>query len=169
MRKRFVTAIVAASVLALPVADAAARCLTAKERTAVRVRTLQTDLMVAALSCRAVPGRDFTGHYNAFVQRHGDRLVSHSRVLQRYFSDRYGANSRKQLDAFITALANDASRRSMSSPTFCDESVQLFQEVMNLEKRDLETWSDRHSAVLPVALESCGVEEQGSRRTKVVR
>lgn len=169
MRKRFMTAIVAASVFALPVADATARCLTAKERTAVRVRSLQTDLMVAALSCRAVPGRDFTGSYNAFIQRHGDRLVSHSRVLQAYFNDRYGANSRKQLDAFITALANDASRRSMNSPTFCDESVQLFQDVMSLEKRDLETWSDRHNAVLPVPLESCGAEEQGSRRAKVVR
>jgi hypothetical protein len=169
MRKRFVTTFLAASLFALPVADAAARCLNAKERTAVRVRTLQTDLMVAALSCRAVPGRDFTGHYNAFVQRHGDRLISHSRVLQDYFSARYGANSRKQLDAFITAMANDASRRSMNSPTFCDESVSLFQEVMRLEKRELETWSDRHNAVLPVTLESCGAEEQGSSRAKVVR
>jgi hypothetical protein len=149
---------------AAPVAEAATRCATAKERTAMRVRVMQTELMVAALSCRAVPGRDFTGQYNAFVQRHGDRLVTHGRVLTSYFQTRYGEGYRKKLDAFITALANDASRRSMNSATFCDESVQLFQEVGNVDRNGLETWSERRAAGHPVPIETCGAEEREAKR-----
>lgn len=167
--KRILTACIAASLIATPIADAAARCVNAKERTAVRVRVMQTELMVAALSCRAVPGRDFTGQYNTFVKRHGDRLVNHGQVLQAYFKSRYGADSRKQLDAFITALANDASRRSMNSATFCDESVELFQEVMSLDRNGLESWTDRRASGHPVPFESCGVEEKGTKTTTVVR
>jgi len=164
--KRLLSACLAASLIASPVAEAAARCANSQERTAMRVRAMQTELMVAALSCRAVPGRDFTGQYNTFVQRHGERLVSHGKVLQSYFQSRYGEQSRKKLDAFITALANDASRRSMNSATFCDESVQLFQEVMNIDRNGLETWSERRMAAHPVPLESCGAAE-GQKKTAV--
>jgi hypothetical protein len=165
--KRVITACLAASLAATPIADAFARCVSTKERTAMRVRVMQTELMVAALSCRAVPGRDFTGHYNTFIKSHGERLVGHGKVLQSYFKSRYGADSRRQLDAFITALANDASRRSMNSTTFCDESVQLFQEVANLDRNNLESWSDRRAAPHAVPFESCGAEGKGAKTTEV--
>lgn len=129
----------------------------------MRVRVMQTELMVAALSCRAVPGRDFTGQYNTFVQRHGDKLVNHGRVLQSYFQNRYGEDHRKKLDAFITALANDASRRSMNSATFCDESVGLFQEVMNVDRGALESWSERRAAAHLVPIEACATEDKEAK------
>jgi hypothetical protein len=160
--KHLIAASVSLSLVIAPVADAAARCLSPQERTAVNVRVLQTELMVAALSCRAVPGRDFTGHYNAFIKKHGEQLVGHSRVLQGYFKATYGESSRRQLDAFITSLANDASRRSMSSSTFCDESMTLFQEASTLERRDLEKWSGLRAAVQPVAFETCGSKPKPS-------
>jgi hypothetical protein len=163
--KQFFTVCLAVSLAAAPVVEAATRCATPKERTAMRVRVMQTELMVAALSCRAVPGRDFTGQYNTFVQRHGERLVTHGRVLQSYFQTRYGVDSRRKLDTFITALANDASRRSMNSATFCDESVQLFQEVMAIDRNGLEAWSERRAAAHPVSLESCGAEEKNAKST----
>ena len=125
----------------------------------MHVRVMQTELMVAALSCRAVPGRDFTGQYNKFINSHGERLVTHGQVLQSYFKARYGADSRRQLDAFVTALANDASRRSMNSATFCDESVALFQEVSNLDRNGLESWSDRRAAPQSVPFETCRAEK----------
>jgi hypothetical protein len=149
--------------IAAPIAEAATYCATPKERTAMRVRVMQTELMVAALSCRAVPGRDFTGQYNTFIQRHGDKLVTHGRVLQSYFQNRYGEESRKKLDSFITALANDASRRSMNSATFCDESVALFQEVAGVDRNGLESWSERRAATHTVPFESCGAEEKNAK------
>jgi hypothetical protein len=165
--KRVIAACLAASLVATPIGDAFARCVSTKERTAMRVRVMQTELMVAALSCRAVPGRDFTGHYNAFIKMHGERLVTHGQVLQSYFKTRYGADSRRQLDAFITALANDASRRSMNSTTFCDESVQLFREVDSLDRNGLESWSDRRAAPQSVPFETCGAEGKGAKTTAV--
>lgn len=167
--KRLVSTCLAAFLIVAPVADAVARCVTPKERTAVHVRVMQTELMVAALSCRAVPGRDFTGQYNTFVQRHGDRLVNHGQVLQSYFKARYGATSHRHLDAFITALANDASRRSMNSAAFCDESVQLFQEVMNLDRNELESWSERRASAHQASLETCGPEKKGAKAATVAR
>jgi hypothetical protein len=165
--KRAITACLAASLVATPIADAFARCVNGKERTAMHVRVMQTELMVAALSCRAVPGRDFTGHYNAFVKSHGERLVNHGQVLQSYFKERYGADFRRRLDAFITALANDASRRSMNSATFCDESVQLFREVASLDRNGLESWSDQRAAPHAVPFETCGAEKKGGKTTAV--
>ena len=161
--KQIISVCLAASLVAVPVAEAATKCATVKERTAMRVRVMQTELMVAALSCRAVPGRDFTGQYNAFVQRHGEKLVSNGRVLTSYFQTRYGEGYRKKLAAFITALANDASRRSMNSATFCDESVQLFQEVGAVDRNGLETWSERRAAVHPMPIEACGAEEREAK------
>jgi hypothetical protein len=153
--------------VATPITDAFARCVSAKERTAMRVRVMQTELMVAALSCRAVPGRDFTGHYNSFIKSHGERLVDHGQVLQSYFKTHYGADFRRRLDAFVTALANDASRRSMNSTTFCDESVQLFQEVAGLDRNGLEAWSDNRATPHAVPFETCGVESKGAKTSAV--
>jgi Ni/Co efflux regulator RcnB len=161
--KRILSACLAATLFATPIAEAATRCASAKERTAMRVRVMQTELMVAALSCRAVPGRDFTGQYNAFIQRHGEKLVSNGHVLKSYFQSRYGDDYNRKLDAFITALANDASRRSMNSATFCDESVQLFQEVSGIDRGALETWSERRASVHPVPVESCGAEDREAK------
>jgi hypothetical protein len=161
--KRIFSACLAATLFATPIAEAATRCASAKERTAMRVRVMQTELMVAALSCRAVPGRDFTGQYNTFIQRHGEKLVNYGRVLKAYFQGRYGDDYARKLDAFITALANDASRRSMNSATFCDESVQLFQEVMAVDRASLESWSERRAAAHPVPIESCGAEDREAK------
>ena len=99
--KRLISACVAATLAAVPVAEAATRCASMQERTAMRVRAMQTELMVAALSCRAVPGRDFTGQYNTFVQRHGEKLVNHGRILKSYFQSRYGEQSTKKLPVTV--------------------------------------------------------------------
>lgn len=146
-----------------PGVEAWARCMTQEERVAAQVRAVQTELMVAALSCRAVPGRDFTAHYNAFVQKHGERLIHNGRVLQGYFKARFGAQSGSRFDSFMTALANDLSRRSMASATFCDESVGLFQEIARLERKDLETWSGARSAPQVASLDKCATDKKRQR------
>ncbi|HEX6980942.1 MAG TPA: hypothetical protein VF342_16750 [Alphaproteobacteria bacterium] len=161
--KHIATMMVAGALVAGPSSDAVARCLTDREQTAFRVRMLQTELMVAALSCRGVPGRDFTGQYNVFVKKHEDQLISHGRVLQSYFGARYGADARRQLDAYITSLANEVSRRSMLSPTFCDESVSLFQEAVQLERKQLDSWSAQRASSYPMPFERCGAEPLGTR------
>jgi hypothetical protein len=131
--------VVAVTALAPIAADA--RCLTTTQTTAAQVRLLQTELMVAALSCRSVADRNFIPQYNQFMSVHSDRLITHGKVLQAYFNEVYGKNGQTRLDKFITTIANDSSTRSMQSTSYCDDSVSLFQEVVAVKRGELEEYS----------------------------
>ena len=143
-------------------AAAAPTCFNKKEHRASQVRQLQTELMVAALSCKS-PHHDFASRYNSFVRKFGANLVDNAETLRGYFSRAYGKRHAKQFDSYITALANDASRRSMNSATFCDESVALFQEVGSIDRNGLESWSERRAATHTVPFESCGAEDKNAK------
>lgn len=112
--------------------------LSAREQAALDVRYLQTELMVAALSC----GRpDFHQHYNVFVAKFGKSLKQHANVMKSYFSRQYGAQGIKQLDTYVTRLANEASLRSMQQTAFCEESNSVFQRITALEPTSLDSFS----------------------------
>jgi len=100
--KLFLSCLVAAAVVAAPVPAAAGACLDAEALEALRVRELQTMMMVSALRCReAEPG--IAAAYNRFVARARDRLVEGERRLISHF-DRAGG--RAAYDRFTAALAN---------------------------------------------------------------
>ena len=110
-------------------------CLTRDEAVAVKARVLQTELMVATLSCvRAI---DQSAKYNAFMDRHSAELQRHNKVIQQHFARIGGGNPQRRYDTFTTALANDASNRSMASPTFCSDTTALFDSVVRIEKGKL--------------------------------
>ena len=71
-------------------------CTDPVAQTALNTRALQTELMVAALSC----GNRI--HYNAFVIKYQGDLVKHGRSLQSFFQRKHGAAGRKNLNTFIT-------------------------------------------------------------------
>jgi hypothetical protein len=137
----------------------AAGCYGPAELSAVQVRMLQSELMVGALACRdSNPELGMVAQYNSFVHRLGDRLVRHSKVLQAHFSKQYGATSRRELESFVTALANDASKRSMTSATYCQGAAELFRNVAGLEQRDLERFSATRAAEIGMPVASCAAE-----------
>jgi hypothetical protein len=112
--------------------------LNAREQAALDVRYLQTELMVAALSC----GRpEFHKHYNTFVTKFAPALKRHGAALKTYFSRQYGSQGTKQMDTYVTRLANEASLRSMQQPSFCTDSVILFDRVTKLESASLDGFS----------------------------
>ncbi len=116
----------------------AAQPLNVREQTALDVRYLQTELMVAALSC----GRpEFHNHYNVFVAKFGGSLKRHANVMKSYFSREYGAQGTTQLDRYVTRLANEASLRSMQQTAFCQDSVSLFERVTALDPASLDGFS----------------------------
>gem|GEM_PF-2518335 len=129
---------IALATLALGTGLAAAQqeqCLTREEAVAVKARVLQTELMVATLSCvRAI---DQSGRYNAFMDRHGPELQRHNRIIQQHFARVGGGNPQRRYDTFTTALANDASNRSMASHGFCDETVKQFSDVADIARGKL--------------------------------
>src|SRR5882757_3467924 len=134
----------------------AANCYGPAEATAVQVRMLQSELMVGALACRdSNPELGMIEQYNAFIHRLGDRLVSHSKILQAHFLKQYGPASKRQMDTFVTALANDASTRSMTAPNYCHGAAELFHNVGVLEKRDLEKFSAARAVEIGSPVMSC--------------
>ncbi|MBL8831166.1 MAG: hypothetical protein JNL71_02135 [Rhodospirillales bacterium] len=136
MRFGFATA-VAALTLGVGAGSAFSQqaCLTREEAVAVKARVMQTELMVATLSCvRAV---DQSSKYNAFMERHSAELQRHNRVIQQHFARVGGGNPQRRYDTFTTALANDASNRSMANPTFCHDTTALFDSIVRIERGKL--------------------------------
>ncbi|MGZ9107161.1 MAG: hypothetical protein ACXW3M_15440 [Rhodoplanes sp.] len=91
---------------------------------ALNTRVLQTELMVAALSC------DEQQRYNAFVTNYRSHLEAQGASLRAWFGRAYGSASESELNAFVTKLANDASKRSLDAASYCASVGALLSEVL---------------------------------------
>lgn len=120
-------------------------CLTAEEATAIKARMLQTELMVATLSCRRAISHE--ADYNAFMDRHSVELRRYNQVIQQHFGRVGGGNPQRRYDSFTTALANDASNRSLASPNFCDETHKLFETAGAIQRGQLGAHMTRMASV----------------------
>lgn len=102
----------------------AATCASNREMAALNSRVLQTELMVAALTCGQ---RD---SYNYFATQFRQPLTHHGKNLRALFQRTYGNAGTSRLNAFVTRLANDASQRSMMlRQGYCAYAVRLFDEA----------------------------------------
>lgn len=154
--RRRLAAIAAATALVISQGTSAfanARCLTPPEKTAFEVRMLQTELMVATLTCRGVPGRDFSKQYESFVNLHRDGLKRQSEVFQAHF--RRSGGGAVQMDRYVTALANDYSKASMTGTGgFCDKQGPIFERAATLPPQELGRFAaeraDGHAIGVPV-------------------
>lgn len=123
-------------VCALAISGASTSTVAASEpslaKAAFHVRALQTELMVAALSCKA------RAHYNDFAVKFQDVLVRHGRALKSRFHRAHGKKSgEKKLNAYVTALANKTSQKSVSEgDAYCARAMGTFAQlsVMPTEK-----------------------------------
>lgn len=109
---------------AAPALAGSAPCLTEEDERALNTRVLQTELMVAALSCNEQQ------RYNAFVTNYRGHLAAQGASLRAWFSRTYGSASTSELNAFVTRLANDASKRSLEAGSYCDAASSLLTEVL---------------------------------------
>jgi len=95
------------------------------EVNAVNVRILQSEMMVAALTC------NMRNRYNNVVVRYQGELVSHAQVLKKMFRRDHGARAQVELDEFVTQLANDASIRSIRErQSFCASASEMFSAIL---------------------------------------
>jgi len=109
-------------------------CISGTEEGTLQFRLIQTELMVAALSCR---GAGYDQRYASFVNRYSSTLNVNGRQLQTYFRKYYGGGATSTMDRYVTAIANDASQRSMTQANFCLEVAKLFDRVMTTEHKDV--------------------------------
>lgn len=113
---------------------AQATCAAPHEQSALQARVLQSELMVAALSCGE------RARYNAFVRKYETALVDYGQDLKAFYTRTYGRHGERELGRLVTRLANDASQRSLnvSSRTFCADAVALFDQLSRGDAGDLQ-------------------------------
>jgi hypothetical protein len=137
-------AVIGSLVFAPAIANAS--CFTDAEWRAAHVKAMQLDLQVAALECADVQGASYTNEYNSFVQRFNDRLAAEAKILKAHFQRVFGGQSGKELDIFVTNVANAASDRSMKDMSFCANSAGMFRDALAIEKPALEDAALQHLA-----------------------
>lgn len=106
--------------------------LSAAEKEAMAFRHLQTELMVAALSCGR---KEYRNKYNTFVIRYRPALRRNGRILKTIFKRNYGGGSKRQLDRYVTELANDVSVVSMKRADFCQVAGSKFDAVLRASSK----------------------------------
>lgn len=130
----------AVSVCALAIAagvgaSAATTCMRSEEKMAIEVRAMQTDMMVAALSCNA------SREYNEFVTRFKSVLANHTHTLNGMFARIYGHGGDREYLRYTTSLANQASLASVTDMnTFCESSVTALRSVVSVALQDFESF-----------------------------
>lgn len=119
-----VVSMTAGTSLAASSTGKAAYCASDSDLAALNTRVLQTELMVAALSCGE------RQKYNDFVNTYQRVLTDRGVALQGLFKRVHGAQGATRMNAFITKLANDASQNVRTRDDYCVFASELFDEAM---------------------------------------
>lgn len=119
----------------------AASCDDKADKAAFHVRSLQTELMVAALTCGA------RYEYNVFVNKFQKTLIDQGRALKRQFRNTLGGAGERELNAYVTAVANRASERSIHSrDAYCTQAGRTFAALEAMSPTDLAAFSLKRPA-----------------------
>jgi hypothetical protein len=154
VRARLLSGLAAAALLAggeRP-ALAAPPCVQETERAAFDVRALQSQLMVAALTCER------QDDYNTFVQRHQQGLLSAYQGVTSHFRRLHGAvMGEQQRDQYVTELANAQSQEGIRQGlSFCRNMGPLFQGVLTLrDAGEIARFSASRNAPIFYPLAAC--------------
>lgn len=163
--RRYVTALVAASLLSVQPALAARQCSSTADQSAFEVQALRSELMVLATGCHD------DEQYNAFIRRFQTDLQSNEKAISLYFQHRYGKGGQTEHDRFVTELANAISRQGSDlGGDFCPRNGLIFQEVMALDNAgELPDYAAGKN-LLPASLDVCTPMPASAATTrKVVR
>ena len=137
----------------------AAACASAKDRTALETRMLQTDLVVAALSCNE------RSRYNAFVIRFKSEIGDGGQGLKNFFQRLYGRQATSKLNAFVTELANEASQRTIAyQGDYCGDAVKRFDAVLQLPPKELTTFAASQNYASLHGYETCEAAQVASSK-----
>ncbi len=119
--------------------------VTPAERDAIAVRHMQTDMMVAALSC------EMHDQYNAAVTRFQAELVQHGAALRALFERTYGSEAEQELNSYITRLANESStRRIAAGADYCSTAANQFAKLESIPRTLLAAFSAGEVSVAAV-------------------
>ena len=142
MRVSFGVAVLAAAILSGAV-RAAPRCFTPAEAEAAHLRALQQQFTVAALNCRTSDPSDptFAAQYNKFIERFAAQMRSNGEILFRHFG-----KGGRELDRWITRIANDAGHRVISQPDFCQQAWDRLDTMITLSVPEMQAYAVKTEA-----------------------
>ncbi len=145
------TTIAATSWLALTTSPAlAADCVSPKEDISLQTRTLQTELMVAALTCNEA------ARYNAFVKSYRPQLMESHTDISGYFKRTNARGAETELNSFMTKLANASSLRSaQDKASFCANAKEIFNATLKPGGVDLTSYVQTVDAAQTHGLKAC--------------
>ena len=158
---RFLAAGLAAVVLSAPAM--AQTCVQPAEKAAFDIRALQSQLMVAALSCQQ------DQQYNTFVRQYSSELGGAYRGIQTHYRRTAGARGQTSLDGYITSLANAQSQDGIrQGSNFCANVLPLFAAALAAPKsaEGLATVAQQNNLSNPHGRPDCGA---GSSATPAAR
>jgi hypothetical protein len=138
MQPRWLAA-VAVSVVAISIgagSASATSCIRSEERMAFEVRAMQTELMVAALSCNVQQD------YNTFVTRFKSVLNKHVNTMNGYFKRVFGPSGEREITRYTTGLANRSALTSVADMNkFCDESIATLRAAHSVPLKDFDSFT----------------------------
>lgn len=141
-RRLIVPALAGALALVVSGAGAAEIFVRPSDHAAVSARVLQSDILVAALLCGE------RARYNLVIKKFEPELARQGAALRRIFERDHGREGRRHLDRFVTALANEASQRSLEArDEFCIAAGQLFDRLLALPGHQFEAFVAGRAAV----------------------
>jgi hypothetical protein len=98
-----------------------AGCMDATDKTALKIQTLQQELMVAGFTCNDADP------YNAFVLTNRPELIASDHDLQAFYTKLYSGSGTAQFQSVKTRLANHFSLDSLHNQQgFCRTAAMLF-------------------------------------------
>jgi hypothetical protein len=133
-------------------------CVRPGERTAIDLRAVQSNLMVAAIAC----GR--TDDYNQFVRRHQTDLGAAHHTVFGVFRRAHGAQAQRQYDEYITNLANAQSQEGIRQGShFCRDVAPLFQAALAAPNSSaVAALSEQHRVTNPMPISACPAARQAA-------
>jgi opacity protein-like surface antigen len=106
-------------------------CVQPAEKAAFDVRALQSQLMVAALSCQQEE------QYNTFVRQYNAELGTAYKGINAHYRRTAGARGQSSLDGYITSLANAQSQDGIrQGSNFCRNVLPLFTAALAAPKSE---------------------------------
>ena len=150
------------AMVAVTASSAAEISITTKERTSLELRLLQTELMVAALSCSAAD------RYNAFVTLYRSQLTDGGKTMQNLFKRVHGAQAFSRINSFVTQMANEASLRMVRDTNrFCDDTGTMFEALLGGGKDSLDATRSRFRCAPISGFAGCAIEATATATAEI--
>lgn len=135
----------------------AGTCALPDEEAALDTRVLQSELVVAALSCQQ------NDRYNAFVTKFSAALVYEGVNFRNFFTRNYGPYGEAMMDQLVTRLANLAEMRSWGlGELYCPTEASVFDGLLALDPSQLPAFAASRPYVNDHDVEPCPPQYQAA-------